>query len=95
METTDLERGSPTSTAAQSLSSCSVLLKPGSVCLCLILSSCLINVTLIYKCSFELLGKKNFQYSPILQNGNFDYGQIWLSVFGLLTLSLFLHVLFK
>lgn len=48
METTDLERGSPTSTPAQSLEQ--LLSSPEArlgALLCLILSSCLINVTLI------------------------------------------------
>lgn len=56
METMDLERGSPASTPAQSLEQ--LLSSPEArlgALLCLILSSRLINITLIYKCSLELL----------------------------------------
>ena len=71
METTDLERGSPASTPAQSLEQ--LLSSPEArlgALFCVIVSSCLINVTLIYTCSFELLSEKYFQYSLVLQMEN-------------------------
>lgn len=71
METTDLEHGSPASTPAQSLEQ--LLSSPEArlgELFCVIVSSCLINVTLIYMCSFELLSEKYFQYSPVLQMEN-------------------------
>ena len=89
METTDLERGSPAGTPAQSLEQ--LLSSPEArlgALLCLILSSRLINITLIYKCSLELLSKKNFSVFSCFTNGKFGHGQIWLSVFCLLTLGL-------